>query len=51
MEFAKALARSAGSLYGAAGKEPSGVPEGLAAAFGRDTQNLFKKVNLQAGDV
>ena len=50
-EFAKALARSAGFLRGAAGKEPSGVPEGVAAAFGRDTRNLFKKVNLRAGDV
>ena len=51
VEFAKALTRSAGSLHGAAGKEPSRVREGVAAAFGRDTKNLFGKVDLQPGDV
>ena len=50
-EFAKILARSANFLYDTAGNKPSRVRGGVAAAFGRDTRNLFKKVGLQAGDV
>ena len=44
-EFAKALTRPAAT----AAQGPS--REGVESAFGRDTGNLFRKVNLQAGDL
>ena len=49
-EFTKAVLPSVGR-NGAGGEKRSRASGGTAAAFGRDTGNLFNKVQLQAGDV
>ena len=50
VEFPKALTRFARSRPGTtAARGPS--REGVESDFGRDTGNLFRKVNLQAGDL
>ena len=48
--FLRAVARSAG-LQGKAHGQSERDSESMAAAFGRDTRNLFSKVILQSGDV
>ncbi len=51
LEFATSLAGRGDSRYGAIRREPPNASGVMAAAFGRDTRNLFRKVNLQSGDM
>lgn len=49
-EFTKAVSPSVGR-NGAGGEKRSRASRRVAAAFGRDSRNLFSKVELRAGDV